>query len=346
MDKIALLAIAGWVAVGLGFIAQAAPMKWPDIKWIPSAFFGLGIFIVAAALALGMGLGWDNKQGWLFFLPSGATLGFASAGIVREWLSKHLLDDSAWRNRPKLELYEIACRAVGAKPVLPIPTGAPLSMLRLLADAIQSRDLRAIGIEGSPSANIDHMTQVPHASLTEFARASGNDALSRFATDWKPLANADSQKLLYLGDIHVDARELERDKIVFTVRCFNGGPGLASIQYLKGCMEYRGQDQPPVQLSTITLMDGGKVEAAWGEELFFSLETIVPSSIASEIAQRLDSNESVEFGFQDLVIGCHLGPPVRHTVKLPLWNGIQCAKVGGRVCVIGWIIGAAINITV
>lgn len=337
-----------WLATGLQFVAGFIAMKYPNHKVAYWSVLGTGIAIIAIAAGF-----WWEKEGqsldprWALF-PVGMAVGLA-LGWRRDIVLARPPQDTAWRGRNQLEIYEIACRAVGIGPVLPVPSGAALSMLRLLGDAVRDRDLGVIGgVDGDFQKDDGLRAQISHGSLAEFALASGNDQLMKFVNDWKPLENADFSKLLYLGDIHLDTMNLANDKVQLAIRCFNGSPGVATVGDVTGEIEYRSPTRGACAIGTpiLVVTDGiSRASGAWGTELFLVYDLSVPTEVGQEIAKRLDDGETVELGFQNLTIHCHLGRPVRHDVRMPLWNGVRFKKIDGHVYAINWVIAANVNIT-
>jgi hypothetical protein len=338
---------AQWLATALQFLAAAAAMTYPEQRSVALGTWVIGLAISLGATWIWWDPQWSLQQGGWFLFPLGMATGLALTWAKRGWIPIHL-KDYQWRSRPRLEIYEIACRSVGIEPMLPVPDGPAVSVMRLLADAIKDRDLGAVGdVDGDPRQGGGIMTQIPHGSLAEFALASRNDQLLKFVNKWKTLENADFSKLLYPGDIHLDAKNLGHDKVQIAIRCFNGSPGVAAIGSITGEIEYRSPGRGACALGVPILVDGvGTQSGAWGTELFLVCDLTVPTDLAQEIARRLDGEETVVLGFQNLNIACDLGPPIREIVRMPLWNGVKFKKVDGQVCAIGWIIGAAINIVV
>lgn len=141
-----------------------------------------------------LGFGPDNLVNWLlsdfpaYITPSIArTSLLILASIVMASLLWPLLQrwrqSKTWRERDRLELYEIAYRSVGKQPSLPISKEPELSRLRLLKDAIRDGKLIARLSEKSPSSP-DLWATVTHADLASFATYEQNNQLMAFATDW------------------------------------------------------------------------------------------------------------------------------------------------------------------
>lgn len=291
----------------------------------------------------------------LGYLPASSLLllaiGAGMAVLWDYWSGKQNDEaDDAWRARDRLEIHEIACRAAGiSPPSLTVPSGPALSVMRNLCDAIRDRDLSAIGdVDGDPLKGGGTMAQITHGALAGYALKSGNDTLFKFANDWKPLKDAGFKKLLYLGDITLDAQSLDRDKLSITIRCFNGSTSQASVAEVGGSVEYRPREGAARNIGTPLLTASGahQVSVGWGEELFFTLDLAVPSDLARDMINQFANGEVVTIGFQDLTVACELGPPIRSIVQMPLWNGVQYVQIDGRACPIGWIIGISAKITV
>lgn len=85
-----------------------------------------------------------------------------------------------WATRDRLELYEIACRAVGAQPRLPVNRDPQLSLHRYLRDAIF--DGRLTSVDGGTSANVH--TQVQIDELEKFAQVEMHPQLKKLVRDW------------------------------------------------------------------------------------------------------------------------------------------------------------------
>lgn len=132
-----------------------------------------------------------------------------------------------------------------------------------------------------------------------------------------------------------------------SIRYFNGSPGVATVSDVTGEIEYRSPTRGPCAIGTPAhvVADGiGTSSGAWGTELFLVYDLSVPTEFGQEIAKKLDRGETIELGFQNLILRCYLGPPVRHNVRMPLWNGVKFKKIDGYICAIGWVIAATINI--
>lgn len=90
-----------------------------------------------------------------------------------------------WRNRPEMELYEIACRSVGKAPVTAINKDPELSQLRLLSNAIEAGRLKSHAILRGDD-NHDFRVRITRDDLAAFAKETRNSALSVWVTkEWR-----------------------------------------------------------------------------------------------------------------------------------------------------------------
>lgn len=97
---------------------------------------------------------------------------------LRAW--RRRASRAPYQERDRLELYEIACRSVGAEPALPVNKDPQLARLRYLKDRIRDGHLRPVRDGEEP----DVWTQIDRDELRRFAERHNHAGLLALTEKW------------------------------------------------------------------------------------------------------------------------------------------------------------------
>ncbi len=138
----------------------------------------------------------------------------------------------------------------------------------------------------------------------------------------------------YVGRIYVDFQHIsEYHKMTINLTCKNMERAPIKISSVDGYIIYEGDaraPQKPQELPRPSLAN--PFEAEWWParaELYIQVDQALPTKLVKTLKESFDLGTPLKFRLAFLNIW-FMSEASRSRVRLPVWNALQCTKVGGR----------------